>query len=148
MAGHDKYIGVDPGASGAIAVLDSNGAVLRVIRSDWTEHDVADELRDEVPHGTSCVAVIEKVAAMPKQGVSSTFKFGQSYGFLRGLLVALEIPFMEVSPSKWQGAMNCRTAGNKNISKSAAQRRWPGEKITHRNADALLIAEFCRTTAR
>lgn len=82
---------------------------------------------------------------MPKQGVASSFKFGRSYGFLIGLLTGLRIPYEFVTPQKWQKAMGCLTHGDKNISKAAAQRRWPNEKWTHATADAGLIAEYGRT---
>ncbi len=72
------------------------------------------------------------------------FKFGASYGFLKGLLVGMQIEFEEVTPQKWQKAMGCMTKGDKNVSKSAAQRLFPREKVVHATADAMLIAEFCR----
>jgi crossover junction endodeoxyribonuclease RuvC len=83
---------------------------------------------------------------MPKQGVSSTFKFGVNYGFLRGMLTAHKIPFEEVTPQKWQKAMGCLSKGNKNVTKAKAQQLFPNLKITHKVADALLIAEYCRRT--
>lgn len=137
------YVGVDPGQSGAIAVVMPSGNATW-IKLNSTDHDIADWLRDLRTNGGSVVARIELVNAMPKQGVSSTFKFGRSFGFLQGLLVALQIPFEFVTPRKWQTAMKCLTGGDKNISKAAAQRLWPNLKITHANADALLIAEYCR----
>ena len=138
------YLGIDPGQSGSIAAIMPSGNATW-IKLDSTDHDIAEWLRDfPILHTTAC---IEKVNAMPKQGVSSTFKFGRSFGFLQGLLVALRIPFEFVTPQKWQAEMNCRTAGDKNVSKAAAQRLWPSLKITHANADALLIAEYCRRTA-
>ena len=139
------YIGIDPGQSGSIAVVFPSGNATW-IKLDSTDHDIADWLRDiQVNHHGICC--IERVSAMPKQGVSSTFKFGRSFGFLQGLLVAFQIPFELVTPQKWQGFMGCRTGGDKNVSKVAAQRLHPSLKITHANADALLIAEYCRRTA-
>ena len=89
-------------------------------------------------------ATIEAVHAFPKQGVSSTFKFGVNYGLLRGLMIAGAIPFEEVSPLKWQREMACLSKGDKNITKARAQQLFPGIKITHATADALLIAEYAR----
>jgi Holliday junction resolvasome RuvABC endonuclease subunit len=140
------YIGVDPGMSGAIVVLRDGRASF--VKNSETPHDIAHFLRvwlaDMDTLGIPYYALIERVNAMPKQGVSSTFKFGQSYGMLRGFLVALSIPFEEVSPVKWQTAMGCRTGGDKNISKARAQQLFPNIKVTHAIADALLIAEHCR----
>lgn len=137
------WIGVDPGASGAIACLSNEGSV-EFIKNDSTERDLAEWLLDW--NCLEAFGVIERVGAFPGQGVSSTFKFGQSYGFLRGLLIACRIPFEEVSPVKWQTAMGCRSGGDKNVTKARAQQLFPGVKITHANADAILIAEYCRRT--
>ena len=81
---------------------------------------------------------------MPKQGVASTFKFGQSFGFLQGILIAAEIPFELVTPQKWQRYLGCRTKGDKNITKARAQELFPDIKCTHAVSDALLIAEYGR----
>ena len=138
------FIGVDPGKSGAITALVP-GSDPVIIRLDGTDWDIVDELRD-VTTGEACFAMLEKVHSMPGQGVASSFKFGQSFGKLEMLLTCLEIPFDYVTPAKWQGDMNCRTKGDKNITKAAAQRLFPSVKITHRNADALLLAEYARRT--
>jgi crossover junction endodeoxyribonuclease RuvC len=137
------FIGLDPGASGAIACFIEDD--IEVIKLTETEHDVAEWLHLHAGVGKS-FALIEKVHAMPKQGVTSMFKFGQSYGFLRGLLRAYAIPFEEVTPQKWQKAMGCLSKGDKNVTKSRAQALFPKLKITHATADALLIAEYCRRT--
>jgi len=137
------YFGIDPGKSGAIACITFGQ--LRFKKNDCTEQELSDWLASVVPCDLSaCFAVIEKVNAMPKQGVSSTFKFGQSYGFLRGLLIAHRIPFEEVTPQKWQTALSCRSGGDKNVTKAKAQQLWPSHKLTHATADAVLLAEYCR----
>ena len=59
-------------------------------------------------------------------------------------LIAAGIPFETVTPAKWQGAMGCRTKGDKNVTKRKAQDLFPGVKVTHAIADALLIAEWGR----
>ena len=136
------YMGIDPGYSGSVAVVDEGGAIFEVIRLDRTEHDVSTAVGVWAPRIQ--MAYLEKVHSMPRQGVSSTFKFGTSYGFCRGVLVSHAIPFTEVTPAKWQQAMGCRSGGDKNVTKAAAQRLWPSEKVTHRTADAMLIAEYGR----
>jgi crossover junction endodeoxyribonuclease RuvC len=135
------YVGVDPGMSGAVCVL--NGlAECEFIKNDSTETDIANFIAGWATHNT--FAVIERVNAMPKQGVSSTFKFGKSYGFLRGCLIAKSVPFEEYTPVVWQRYMGCLSKGDKNVTKARAQQLFPKVKITHAIADALLIAEFCR----
>ena len=81
------YMGIDPGYSGAIAIIDKDGSFRCSMRLSDTEHDVADFV-EEFSHNTT-LAVLERVSAMPRQGVSSTFKFGTSYGFCRGLRVSV-----------------------------------------------------------
>jgi hypothetical protein len=136
-----KYLGCDPGMSGAVVVLDSAGVAM-FIKNAETESDLAQFISDCGDH--SCFGYIERVSAMPKQGVSSTFKFGVSFGFLRGCLISSGIPFEEVTPRKWQAAMGCLSGGDKNVTKARAQQLFPQIKVIHAIADALLIAEFCR----
>lgn len=136
-------IGIDPGASGGIAWHTDGG--MDCCKMPETERDVWQALAEAASDRTQPVkAYIESVHSMPGQGVASSFKFGRNYGFLRGCLIALEIPFEEVTPQKWQTSMGCRTKGDKNVSKSRAQQLWPGIKITHAVADALLICEHGR----
>jgi crossover junction endodeoxyribonuclease RuvC len=139
------FVGIDPGVSGGIAVIHEYGVMLAKF-SNKTEADIASLFRS-LRVLQPCVAMIEKVHAMPKQGVSSCFTFGRSYGFLRGMLTAHGIRFDEVTPQKWQKAMGCLTKGDKNVSKQRAQQRYPGmaSKITHAVADALLIAAYAET---
>lgn len=139
------FIGIDPGQSGGIAYLNENFA--HPHKMPDTEADTAEllrEIRDSYDGHSTLLCFIESVHSMPKQGVSSSFKFGRSYGFLRGLLIGLKIPFEEITPQVWQKEMNCRTGGDKNVSKAKAQQLWPELKITHALADALLIAECAR----
>lgn len=137
------YLGVDPGISGGIATVGTGMWKPLPSKMPDTEKDIAD-LIASLKDAEFCV--IEAVHSMPKQGVASSFKFGQNYGFLRACLVCFQIPFEEVSPQKWQKTMNCLTKGDKNISKRRAQQLFPGIKITHATADALLLAEYCRIT--
>lgn len=137
-----SYLGIDPGVSGGLALV-SNGAA-EAVKMPATEADCLqwlEERRAKVTH-----ALIEKVHSRPGQGVSSTFKFGKNYGLLRGLLVALRIPFEEVAPGKWQRALGCLSGGDKNVTKAKAQQLFPALRVTHATADALLIAEHCRRT--
>lgn len=141
------FIGVDPGKSGSIAFIDTISGDCWSIKNDSTLHDLHGALMDaQLASGGHHVlhAIIEKVHSSPQMGVKSAFSFGQSFGQLEALLVGAGIPFEYVSPAKWQGDMKCRTKGDKNVTKSAAQRLFPKAKITHANADALLLAEYAR----
>lgn len=137
------FLGVDPGASGAsVIVLD--GEPPKFVYHSETEAEISNWYELILRKHYPVYAMIEKVSAMPKQGVSSTFKFGQSFGFLRGLLTAHKIPFELVSPVKWQNALQCRTGGDKNITKAKASQLCPSIKWTHKTADAYLLAEYAR----
>lgn len=60
------------------------------------------------------------------------------------LLASQSVPFEEVTPAKWQGALGCRSKGDKNVTKRKAQELFPEVKMTHAIADAYLLAEYCR----
>jgi Holliday junction resolvasome RuvABC endonuclease subunit len=142
------YIGIDPGLSGGIAVIDEHGTLAAYPMPD-TERDIFNlflQIDSDFNCSTSRFAMIEKVHSMPKQGVASSFKFGMNYGFLRACLIAANIPFDEVSPQRWQKALGCLSHGDKNVTKSKAQQLYPHIKVTHAIADAMLIAHYCKLT--
>jgi len=136
-------LGIDPGMSGCIATVGPEGPIEWLALNKVEDKDVWEWLNE---HGREArFAEIEKVNAMPKQGVSSTFKFGRSFGFLTAMLVALEVKYDFVLPRQWQGDLGCLSKGDKNVTKAAAQRCFPSVKrMTHAIADGLLIAEHAR----
>jgi len=140
------FLGIDPGASGGIAVIGDG--FIEVHTMPETEDDIVDLLRDLPIHR----AVMEFVTPMPKQGLGSTWKFGQHYGTLRGILAALHVPREFVRPQKWQAAMGIAKRGektkveHKNATKARAQQLFPSIKFTHATADAALLAEYGRRT--
>ena len=142
------YIGIDPGQSGGIAVVSTDGgwrSTCKMPESDQGVLDYLQMVRDGLGEASCPIkAALEFVRAMPKQGVSSTFKFGWGYGGLRMALAACQIPFEEVTPAKWQAALGCRSGGDKNVTKRKAQELFPTARVTHAIADALLLAEWLR----
>lgn len=118
--------GIDPGASGAVAVIAPDGRFLEVL--DMPHHDgqvsaplLADFLQEWNEDGAE--AWLEKVHAMPKQGVSSSFKFGCAYGVVLGVLGGLRIPVHLLTPAAWK-----REAGltsDKATSRRRAVELWP-----------------------
>ena len=152
-----KYIiGIDPGGSGGIAMLDKLGRIVLVEKMPPTDKDIADcfiTCKQKLSKEDSVFAYLENVHSMPGQGVSSTFKFGKNYGALRMALIILEIPFEEPTPVKWQkplglvvpSAKKLAKTQKKNLNKAKAQELFPKvKKITHAIADAVLIAEYGR----
>lgn len=135
------FFGLDPGKGGGIACVNEGGVVLFASPMPETEQGVLAML---AAGGTYCHAMLEFVRSSPQMGVASAFTFGRGYGGLRMALVAKGVPFDEVTPVKWQAAMQCRSKGDKNVTKRRAQELFPGTTCTHAIADALLLAEYCR----
>ena len=152
-------LAIDPGQAGGIAIADDDGIDCWPMPA--THRDVWDLLQTQMAASSDVVqwhAYIEDVHAMPQQGVSSTFKFGQSYGFLLGLLVASRVAFTRVRPQAWQKALGIvagkisggadprdrarRQRVHKNRLKMRAQELYPDLKITLKTADSVLIAHY------
>jgi len=105
-------IGIDPGAAGAVAILEPDGSLVQVFDMPSVEivsngkakrrispEMLAAELRLYNVHATC--AYIEQVGAMPGQGVSSMFAFGEAFGLAKGVLAGLGIPVQSVPPARW-----------------------------------------------
>ena len=146
------YIGIDPGASGAIAVINSNQDIY--LLKDWPGDEVqAAKIVESIfseGYGGEIRAAIEKAHAMPKQGVSSTFKFGMNYGMWKGILASHGIPFREITPKTWQKGVIAK-AQDKKPAVAAAARMFPTAELygprggkKDGRADALLIADWVR----
>lgn len=139
-----NFLGVDPGCDGAAALIGSNGTLIALLAfGSSTEADIARSVEEWTRWG-KVFGVLEEVHSMPGQGVSSTFKFGRAYGFIRGVLITAGIPFDDATPQKWQRELKCLTGGDKNISKAKAQQLFPGVKVTNKTSDSVCIAEYCR----
>ncbi|MDO8795394.1 MAG: hypothetical protein Q7J25_12315 [Vicinamibacterales bacterium] len=147
------FLGVDPGASGGIAILNDQGEILLARKTPETDQDLFELFNMTGLHGPTYSpqrhAVLERVSSSPQMGVTSAFTFGGSYRALRMALTAARIPFDQISPLRWQRVMGCLSHGDKNVTKQRAQQLFPAARVTHATADALLLAEFCRrATAR
>lgn len=147
------YLGIDPGVSGGLALIDDHRQVLAVHRMPRELGVLVEVLRTiheqravSRPHGPIPVG-IEKVGASPQMGVVSAFTFGRNVGELYGALLAIGYVVYPVAPLRWQNALGCRTGGDKHITQARAQALFPGVRpVTHAIADALLIAEYTRRT--
>lgn len=146
-----RIIGIDPGSMGGMAcfVEDANGP--DVFKFDGaTEADIANRLREWCHAGETAKVYVERVSSRPGEGVVAAFTFGTNYGFLRGVLAALEVPREFVTSGTWCKTFGLKRAKDesktdwKNRHKAKAQELFPGVKITHAFADALLIAEHAR----
>jgi len=149
------YTGVDPGKQGAIASITRDGEVLAITKfSDAdTEGRIALLVCDHfaaLPEGVHS-AVIERVGAMPRQGLSSTFTFGRVYGEAwAGLILSLggAVRLQAVTPAAWQRDLvlpkRSFTDNHKRTLRELAENRF-GRKFTLAQADAIWLAEWART---
>jgi crossover junction endodeoxyribonuclease RuvC len=142
-------LGIDPGKSGAFAIicLDTQDRVIvedmPLVGGEINAHDFAATLQEYKPG----LAMIESVASMPKQGVRSTFNFGVSYGMVRGVIAALNIPLAFVSPAKWKRAYGLSADKEESRKRAIHAFPWNAElfkrKKDHGRAEAALIALYC-----
>jgi len=143
------FMGIDPGKTGAAALLyepDEGQQGVDII--DWSDPvQVAADVSEWVHDFKIVMAVLEKVHSMPKQGVSGVFTFGTNYGVWQGILSALKVPHVLVTPQKWQkGALSKGDGKNtKERSLAAVRRLYPGSRLYKRKmddgrADATLMA--------
>lgn len=144
-----RYIGIDPGKHGGIAVMGADGDVLDVVKMPGTPQDLLDFL-EQYKDDSFCT--LERVGGMPGNGGSAMFNFGKGYGHLQMALLALHIPTEDVTPNKWEKTYQLGSSGKytktewKNRLKAKAQQMFPhlGKKITLATCDALLICEYGR----
>jgi len=153
------YIGIDPGFTGAVAFYwpDTNSIEVHDMpvyknAKGKTElnlyelHEILTPEGDE-PH----MAIIEQVAAMRGQGVSSMFRFGQSYGATQMAVAAHKIPMQFVTPAKWKGYLGL--SKDKGVSRSLASQRFPQQADLFKRAkddgraEAALLALYGKLSA-
>lgn len=150
-------IGIDPGASGAIAFFDPEAGtlavedmpVVEIMRGGKTKREVSPHLVAFLFETRARVekiggVVLEKVGAMPGQGTSSMFAFGRSVGMIEGVVAGLQLPLTHVTPQAWQKAAGVRDG--KDGSRARAVELFPAyaslfaRKKDDGRADAALIA--------
>ena len=156
-------IGIDPGISGSICFLD-NGKILDVIempimtdgkknKKQVNGSQVYNEITKRIKQfeKNQIRVVIEHVSAMPGQGVTSMFNFGQSFGILKGICTAMQLPMYFVRPTKWKKYFNLLNS-EKDASRTRAIEIFPyfssqlSKKKDSNKADAILIASFYHET--
>ena len=156
-------IGIDPGISGSICFLD-NGKILDVIempimtdgkknKKQVNGSQVYNEISKRIKQfeKNQIRVVIEHVSAMPGQGVTSMFNFGQSFGILKGICTAMQLPMYFVRTTKWKKYFNLLNS-EKDASRTRAIEIFPyfssqlSRKKDSNKADAILIASFYHET--
>ena len=149
------YVGIDPGQKGGIAVLrvdKDNGNVYQAETYPFSQDKLKElsySLSREWEDNVLCF--VEKVGAMPKQGVTSMFNFGVSFGYIQGVIEAFEIPYELVSPQKWKKHFGLDNDKSKSIAK--CKHLFPSvsllptercRKDSDGMAEALLIALYAK----
>ena len=154
-------IGIDPGITGAICILE-NRKVVEVYdiptmidgkknKRQVNGAQVTNIIRERLNENKEVVAVVEHVNAMPGQGVTSMFNFGQSFGVIKGICSALSIPIYFVRPTKWKKHFNLIKT-NKDASRTKVIEVYPAissklsRKKDSNKADAILIARYFNDT--
>ena len=156
-------IGIDPGISGSICFFE-DGKVLEVIempvmidgkknKKQVNGAQIYNEFSKKInkKQDDEVRVVIEQVSAMPGQGVTSMFNFGQSFGILKGICSAMQLPMFFVRPAKWKKYFNLINS-QKDASRTRAIEIFPyfstqlSKKKDSNKADAILIASFYHET--
>lgn len=148
------YVGIDPGAvSGAWGMIDHHSQYIASGSIPNNEgrieaHKFKQDLRQALD-GRDCWIVIEDVHAMPKQGVSSTYKFGRAVGAIEAVTELMLVPWFIVSPQSWKKFMG--VTSDKNSSLDKARELWKTaplkRKKDHGIAESLLLAEWLKRQA-
>ena len=153
--------GIDPGVSGAISVLEDK-KVIDVFemptmidgkknKKQVNGSQVSNIIKDKMKNAKELIVVVEHVNAMPGQGVTSMFNFGQSFGVIKGICSALSLPIYFVRPTKWKKYFNLIKT-NKDASRTKVIEMYPqissqlSRKKDSNKADAILIARYFNDT--
>ena len=156
-------IGIDPGISGSICFFE-NGKILDVIEMPTMNEgkknkrqvngaQIYNEISKRIikVENQNIRVVVEQVSAMPGQGVTSMFNFGQSFGIIKGICSAMQLPIYFVRPAKWKKYFNLINS-EKDASRTRAIEIFPyfssqlTKKKDSNKADAILIASFYHET--
>ncbi len=152
-----RIFGIDPGLSGAIAVLE-NEVVLDIIdlpvmaegkknKRQLNSAQLSQYISKNVENIHKTSVVVEQVNAMPGQGVTSMFNFGQTFGAIKGISATLKLPIYFVRPSKWKKHFDLINS-SKDASRTKAIEIYPSlaEKLSKKKdvnkSDAILIGRF------
>ena len=154
-------VGIDPGLSGAIAILENN-KVLNIFdmpvmaegkknKRQLNSAQLVNIIKDSTKPDDEIAVVVEQVNAMPGQGVTSMFNFGQTFGAIKGVCAALELPIFFVRPSKWKKHFELINS-SKDSSRTKVIEMYPSlssqlaKKKDVNKSDAILIARFYTET--
>lgn len=140
-------LGVDPGISGAFAFYSTVDRSVFCYDAPVVNGKISGSiLAETIANWKPNFAIVELVGSMPKQGLSSTFNFGVSYGIAQGVIAAQMIPVTFVTPGKWK--RHYGLGPDKEQARGRALQLWPargdmfGRKKDHGRAEAALLARY------
>ena len=152
-----KIIGIDPGLSGAIAVLKENKVISifdmpvmaegKKNKRQLNSSQLVNIIKENINEDEDTIVVVEQVNAMPGQGVTSMFNFGQTFGAIKGVCAALRLPIFFVRPSKWKKHFELINS-SKDASRTKVIEMYPtlssqlAKKRDVNKSDAVLIAKL------
>ncbi len=156
-----RVIGIDPGLSGAIAILEDN-KVLQIFdmpvmaegkknKRQLNSAQLVNIIKENTQGSEEKAVVVEQVNAMPGQGVTSMFNFGQTFGAIKGICAALNLPIFFVRPTKWKKHFELINS-SKDSSRTKAIEMYPSlsnqlsKKKDVNKSDAILIARYYNET--
>ena len=154
-----RIIGIDPGLSGGIAILDDlkifdiyDMHIMSQGKKNKNQLNSAQLVniikKNIIPSGDTFL-IVEQVSAMPGQGVTSMFNFGQTFGSIKGICAALNLPIFFVRPTKWKKHFDLINS-SKDASRTKVIEMYPSisprltKKKDVNKADAILIARYFR----
>ena len=154
-----RIIGIDPGLSGGIAILDD----LKIFdiydmpimsegkknKNQLNSAQLVNSIKKNIIPSGDTFLIVEQVSAMPGQGVTSMFNFGQTFGSIKGICAALNLPIFFVRPAKWKKHFDLINS-SKDASRTKVIEMYPSissrlsKKKDVNKADAILIARYFR----
>ena len=157
-----RIFGIDPGLTGALAILDEK-KIFDVIdlptmsdgkksKKQLNSAHLSQYISANIIDLNNTVVVVEQVNAMPGQGVTSMFNFGQTFGAIKGISATLKLPIYFVRPSKWKKHFDLINS-SKDASRTKVIEMYPSfaEKLSKKKdvnkSDAILIARYFSETA-
>ena len=152
-----RIIGIDPGLSGALAILDD----LKIFdifdmpvmsegkknKNQLNSAQLVNIIKKNILTDKETIIIVEQVSAMPGQGVTSMFNFGQTFGAIKGICASLNLPIFFVRPAKWKKHFDLINS-SKDASRTKVIEMYPSisERLSKKKdvnkADAILIARY------
>jgi hypothetical protein len=147
------FAGIDVGKKGALSIIKESGELYYTLDYNDDLSIIVESLKEITKEHTIKMAMIEKVASMPRQGVKSMFSFGENYGKWQGILSAFEIPYDFSRPQEWMKEIGVPKGTDKHGLAKKCTQLYPKAKdviysprgaLKDGRSDSILICHYCR----